>query len=145
MRLFLIVAGFTCITQSITNSGGGQLIGNWVISVIGERGNPYIVTSVVFLVTALMTSFLNNTGTVLLMGPVAVHVANGIGVNPVTLVLIVVIAANACFATPVGAPAFTLVWGPGHYKFKDYVKMGMPLMIINFIVAVIVIPLVWKF
>jgi anion transporter len=145
MRLFLIVAGFTCITQSITSSGGGKIIGDWVISVIGEQGNPYVVTSVIFLVSVLMTAFLNNTGTVLLMGPIAVHIANSIGVNPVTLVIIVVIAANACFATPVGAPAFTLVLGPGHYKFKDYVRMGLPLIAINFIVAVIVIPLVWRF
>jgi anion transporter len=144
-RLFLLIAGFSVITGAVTNSGGGKLIGTLVINSLQGNSNPYLVTAVVFIVTALMTSFLNNVGTALLMGPIAAYIAQGMNINPAGLIIVVVIAANACFATPVGAPAFTLVLEPGHYKFKDFVRMGLPLTIINAIIAIIIIPLVWKF
>jgi anion transporter len=144
-RLYFLLAGFNTITGAVTNSGGGKLIADGVMNMLGNNPNPYFITAVLFIVTALLTSFLNNQGTVLLMGPIAVYIAQGLNINPVTLVIIVIIAANACFATPVGAPAFTLVLEPGHYKFKDFVRMGLPLTVINAILAILIIPLVWKF
>ena len=81
----------------------------------------------------------------MLLGSVAIYIAQAIGANPVTMVMVVVITANACFATPVGGIAYTLVTEPGKYSFRDFVRMGLPLAILNLILAIIIIPLVWSF
>ena len=145
METLMLITGLMAISSAVTQSGGGELIANWVIQVLGGNTNPYFLTIVLGVVCTLLTSFLSNTAAVALMGPVAISIANGIGVNPVSMVMIVVITCNACFATPIGGVAFTLIVKPGGYRFKDFVRMGLPLTIINLLVAIIVIPLVWKF
>ncbi|WP_434310970.1 SLC13 family permease [Hominifimenecus sp. rT4P-3] len=145
METLLLITGLMAISGAVTQSGGGELIAEWVIHILGGNTNPYFLTIVLGIVCTLLTSFLSNTAAVALMGPVAISIANSIGVNPVSMVMIVVITCNACFATPVGGVAFTLIVKPGNYKFKDFVRMGLPLTIINLAVAIAVIPLIWKF
>ena len=145
MGTLLLITGLMAISSAVTQSGGGTLIAQWVIKILGGNTNPYFLTIVLGIICTLLTSFLSNTAAVALMGPVAVSIANGIGVNPVSMVMIVVITCNACFATPIGGVAFTVIAKPGGYKFKDFVRMGLPLTIINLLTAILVIPLVWKF
>lgn len=145
MGTLLLITGLMAISSAVTQSGGGALIAQWVIKILGGNTSPYFLTIVLGVICTLLTSFLSNTAAVALMGPVAISIANSIGVNPVSMVMIVVITCNACFATPIGGVAFTVITKPGNYKFKDFVRMGLPLTIINLLVAIIVIPLVWKF
>lgn len=145
MGTLLLITGLMSISSAVTQSGGGTLIAQWVIKILGGNTNPYFLTIVLGIICTLLTSFLSNTAAVALMGPVAISIANGIGVNPVSMVMIVVITCNACFATPIGGVAFTVIAKPGGYKFKDFVRMGLPLTIINLLTAILVIPLVWKF
>lgn len=145
MGTLLLIAGLMAISSAVTQSGGGDLIASWVIKILGGNTNPYFMTIILGIVCTVLTSFLSNTAAVALMGPVAISIANNIGVNPVAMVMIVVITCNACFATPIGGVAFTLVIKPGNYKFIDFVRMGLPLTIINLIIAILVIPMIWKF
>lgn len=145
MGTLLLIAGLMAISSAVTASGGGDLIASWVVKILGGNTTPYFMTIVLGIICTLLTSFLSNTAAVALMGPVAISIANSIGLNPVSMVMVVIITCNACFATPIGGVAFTLVVKPGNYRFKDFVRMGLPLTIINLLVAVIVIPLIWKF
>ena len=141
----LLITGLMAVSSAVTQSGGGQLIAKWVIQILGGSTNPYVLTIVLGVICAALTSFLSNTACVALMGPVAISIAQVIGVNPISMVMIVIITCNACFATPIGGVAFTLIVKPGNYRFNDFVRMGLPLTVINLLVAVAVIPLVWKF
>lgn len=144
-KLFMLIVSFGVISSSITNSGGGELIANTFVKVVGQDASPTVVCAALFILTAVLTNFMSNVVATVMMGPIAIHIANGLGVNPTTMVIIVIIAANACFATPLGSPYFTMLMPVAKYKFSDYVRMGMPFMLINFILSVIIIPLIWAF
>lgn len=145
MGTLLLIAGLMAISSAVTQSGGGDLIASWVVTILGGNTNPYFMVIILGIICTILTSFLSNTAAVALMGPVAISIADSIGVNPVSMVMVVIITCNACFATPIGGVAFTLVVKPGNYRFKDFVRMGLPLTIINLLIAIAVIPLVWKF
>lgn len=145
MGTLLLITGLMAISTAVTASGGGNLIASWVVKLLGGNTNPYFMTIVLGIVCTVLTSFLSNTAAVALMAPVAISIAESIGVNPVAMVMVVVLTCNACFATPIGGVAFTLVVKPGNYKFIDFVRMGLPLTIINLLVAIAVIPMIWKF
>jgi di/tricarboxylate transporter len=141
----MLLSAFSVIASSVSDSGGGTLIANFISNLLGNSVNPYLISFVLFAVVAIVTNFLSNTVCVMLMGPIAVYLAQAMNLNPFSLVVVVVLAANASFATPVGAPPYTIIMPIARYKFKDYVRMGLPLVVINLIIAVIIIPLVWKF
>ena len=144
-KMFLLIVGFGVISSSISNSGGGDLIANGFVSLVGTNASPILVCAVLFLLTSLITHFMSNVVTIMLMGPIAIHIAEGLGVNPVAMVITAIVACNACYATPLGSPYFTILMPVAGYKFKDYVRMGLPFVLINFIIAVVIVPLVWKF
>lgn len=144
-KLFMLIVSFGVISSSITNSGGGELIANTFVNIVGKDASPTIVCAALFLLTTIITSFMSNVVTTVMMGPIAIHIANGLGVNPTTMVIIVIIAANACFATPLGSPYFTMLMPVAKYKFSDYVRIGLPFVLINFVLSVIIIPLIWTF
>ena len=145
MRTMLLFTGLMTITTAVNNSGGGKLLAGLIMKLIGSNTNPYVLTFIIGLICVILTSFISNTAATMIMGTVAISVAQSIGVNPTTMLMVVVITANACFATPVGGIAYTLVMGPGRYKFKDFVRMGLPLVLINLLLAIAIIPLVWSF
>lgn len=144
-KLFILIVSFGVISSSITNSGGGELIADTFVKIVGENASPVIVCAALFILTAVLTNFMSNVVATVMMGPIAIHIASSLGVNPTTMVIIVIIAANACFATPLGSPYFTMLMPVAKYKFSDYVRMGMPFMLINFILSVIIIPMIWAF
>lgn len=144
-KMFLLIVGFSVISTSISNSGGGDLIANGFVKLVGASANPILICAALFLLTSLITHFMSNIVTVMLMGPIAVHIALGLGVNPVAMVITAIVAANACFATPLGSPYFTVLLPVANYKFKDFVRAGLPYVLINMILTVAIVPLVWKF
>ena len=137
--------GMIAVSNAVSKSGGGDMIANFVVEVLGKNSSPYLITAVLLLVVTVMTQFLSNVSTAALMTPIAVFIAQGIGVNPVTMAMIVAIGANASFMTPVGTQSLTTICDPGHYKFRDYVKVGTPVVLINFLIGLVLIPLIWPF
>lgn len=144
-NLLVMLSGFTVLSNAMTNSGGAKLLTGVLAALIGNNSNIYVVTAVLFVFTAILTNVISNTACVMMVGPMAVILAQALSVNPFPLVMIVIIAANACYATPIGGAAFTLVASVGRYSFKDYMKMGWPLLLINIVLGVVIIPLVWHF
>ena len=144
VTIFLF-AGMMPVAGAMDKSGAGQLIANAVLGVMGSDPSPYFATAVLFILSCLLTQFMSNTASCALLAPIGIAVAKGMGADPHAVLMAIGVAASCAFGTPVGTPPNTLVLGPGQYKFMDYVKAGVPLIIVCFIVSILIIPMVWPF
>ncbi len=144
VTIFLF-AGMMPVAGAMDKSGAGQLIANAVLGVMGSDPSPYFATAVLFILSCLMTQFMSNTAACALLAPIGIAIAKGMGADPHAVLMAIGVAASCAFGTPVGTPPNTLVLGPGQYKFIDYVKAGVPLIIVCFIVSILIIPMVWPF
>ena len=144
VTIFLF-AGMLPVATAMDKSGAGKLIANWVVGMMGGSPSPLIVTVVLFALSCGLTQFMSNTAATALLAPIGIGIAKGLGASPHAVLMAIAIAASCAFATPVGTPPNTLVLGPGGYKFMDYVKPGLGLIVVCMIVSVIVIPMVWPF
>jgi di/tricarboxylate transporter len=133
------------VATALDKSGAGKLIADSVIAFVGEQPSPYALCAVLFLLSSVLTQFMSNTASAALLCPLGISIAKGIGVSPQAVVMSIVIAASCAFATPVGTPPNTLVLGAGNYRFMDYVRAGAPLVVLNLIVSVLLIPFFWPF
>ncbi|MFZ7103096.1 MAG: SLC13 family permease [Peptococcaceae bacterium] len=140
-----LFAGMLPLATAMANTGAGKMIADVVISALGNNTSPYIIMSVMFWLTTGLTQFMSNTASTTLLAPICLAIAQGIGASPHAILMTVAIGASCAFATPVGTPPNTLVLGPGGFKFMDYVKVGLPLIVVCFIVSIIVIPMIWPF
>ena len=93
----------------------------------------------------ILTEVSSNTATAIIMTPIVMAVTNQIGINPRPFIFAVCFAASASFITPVGYQTNLMVYGPGGYKFSDFIKVGMPLSIIFWLLAILLIPIIWPF
>ncbi len=144
VTIFLF-AGMMPVATAMDKSGAGKMIADGVIALMGSDPSPYTATAILFLLSCLLTQFMSNTASCALLAPIAIAIAKGMGASPHAVMMAIAVAASCAFATPVGTPPNTLVLGPGEYCFMDYVKAGIPLIIVCFIVSLIVIPIVWPF
>ena len=144
VTIFLF-AGMMPVAMALDKSGAGQLIAGQVVSVLGDRPSPYLVCAVLFLLSASLTQFMSNTASAALLCPIGLSIAKEIGVSPHAVIMSICIAASCAFATPVGTPPNTLVLGAGGYHFMDYVKAGLPLVVLQLILCSILIPIIWPF
>ena len=144
VTIFLF-AGMMPVATAMDKSGAGKMIADGVIALMGSDPSPYTATAILFLLSCILTQFMSNTASCALLAPIAIAIAKGMGASPHAVMMAIAVAASCAFATPVGTPPNTLVLGPGEYCFMDYVKAGIPLIIVCFIVSLIVIPIVWPF
>lgn len=144
VTIFLF-AGMMPVATALDQSGAGKMIANAVISVMGDNPSPYFATGVLFALSCIMTQFMSNTASCALLAPIGISIAQGMGADPHAVLMAIGVAASCAFGTPVGTPPNTLVLGPGQYKFTDYVKAGVPLILVCFVVSLIIIPMVWPF
>ena len=144
VTIFLF-AGMMPVATALDQSGAGKMIANSVIGVIGDNPSPYFAIAVLFILSCVMTQFMSNTASSALLAPIGISIAQGMGADPHAVLMAIGIAASCAFGTPVGTPPNTLVLGPGQYKFTDYVKAGVPLILVCFVVSLIIIPMVWPF
>ena len=109
------------------------------------KRQPYVLTFVVFILCCIMTNFMSNTATTALMAPICLSIAEGMGADPRAVLMACVIGGSCAYATPIGMPANTMVVGAGGYTFMDYVKAGLPLIVIATIVSMIILPIAFPF
>ena len=144
VTIFLF-AGMMPVATALDQSGAGKMIANAVIGIMGSDPSPYFATAVLFALSCVMTQFMSNTASCALLAPIGISIAQGMGADPHAVLMAIGVAASCAFGTPVGTPPNTLVLGPGQYKFTDYVKAGVPLILVCFVVSLIIIPMVWPF
>jgi di/tricarboxylate transporter len=99
----------------------------------------------VSLVTVVLGQLISNTATALILAPIALAIAAETGISPVPLLMAVAVSAAAAFLTPVATPANTMIYGPGGYRFGDYWKLGLPLVLLFVAVATFLVPVIWPF
>lgn len=129
---------------AMTKTGAAALIGDYVVNAVGGAG-PLAVLAAIFIVSAIVTQFISNTSSALVMMPIGLAVASELGVSALPMMLGVAMGASASFLTPFANGVNLMVYGPGGYKFGDFWKLGLIVMAWALIVTVVVIPLYWKF
>lgn len=141
--LFLI-AGTIALGVGMQKTGASQLYSETFISMFAGY-SPMIVLGAMILLTSICTQILSNNATAVLLLPIAISTALGIGVDPKPFIVGICFGASACFATPVGYQTNLMVYGPGGYRFVDYMKLGLPLNAFVVIASTLCIPYIWPF
>ena len=144
VTIFLF-AGMLSVATAMDKTGAGKLIADTVVGMMGDHPNAVVLCAVLYLISNVLTQFMSNTAAAALLAPIGISIAQSIGADPKPVLMAIGIAASMAFATPMATPPNTLVLGPGGFSFNDYVKVGVPLCIITFIVSVIIIPIFWPF
>lgn len=145
LKVVLLFGGSLSLAKALDTTGAGNLIADKIVGLLGANSNPIVLLLVIFIVTCALTNFMSNTATTALMIPIAVSLANNLGADPRAVVIATVIAGSCAYATPIGMPANTMVVGLGGYKFKDYVKSGLPLILFSFAICMILLPILFPF
>lgn len=138
----VLIGSLLPIGAALETSGGTQLLAKGIVD-LAQGAPPWVVLTIVMVVTMTLSDVLNNTATAVIAGPVAVGVAKALGVNPDPFLMAVAVAASCAFLTPIGHKNNTLIMGPGGYRFGDYWRMGLPLEIVVIAVAIPTILAVW--
>lgn len=144
VTIFLF-AGMMPVAEAMDKSGAGKMIADVVLGILGSNPSPVFVMIVLFILSCGLTQFMSNTAAAALLAPIGISIAQGMGASPHAVLMAIGVAASCAFATPIGTPPNTIVLGPGNYTFMDYVKAGIPLIIVCLIVSAVVIPVVWPF
>jgi di/tricarboxylate transporter len=137
--IFMLVGAAIAAATALERTGGAAMIAEGTVAALDGQ-SPTIILSALFLVIAIMTNFLSNNATAVLFTPIALDIANRLGAPPQAFLACVIFAANASFATPIGYQTNLMVMGPGRYRFVDFAKAGVPLVILVWLTFSIVGP-----
>ena len=138
-RIYLLIGASLAMGAALERTGGAAFIGE-ALAHAAEGFGPTVLISAFFIITAAITNVLSNNATAVLFTPIAVSAARQIGIDEHILVLTVIFGSNCSFATPVAYQTNLLVMTPGHYKFRDFMVVGGPLIILIWIVYTIAAP-----
>ncbi len=140
----VLIAAMMPMSVALEKTGASAMISQSLVSGLGAYG-PYALLAGIYFTTSLLTMFISNTATAVLMAPIALSSALGLHLDPTAFLFAVSLGASMCFASPFSTPPNALVMQAGRYTFMDYVKVGLPLQIIIGIVMVFVLPLLFPF
>lgn len=140
--ILVMLAALIPVSDSLRTSGATDVVAAWLVDVSAALP-PFGALALIVVAAMAVTPFLNNAATVLVMAPIAVSFATGLGYRPEAFLMAVAIGAGCDFLTPIGHQCNTLVMGPGGYRFSDYPRLGLPLSIIVVLVAVPMLMMVW--
>lgn len=136
----ILIAGMLPLATALTETGAVELAAGALTGGLGAAG-PYALLAGVYLLTVLVTQFLSNTTSAVLLAPIALQAAQALGYAPAGLLVAVAIGASCTFINPVSSPVTTLVLGPGHYRFSDVARVGVPLQVLVTVFVLLLIPL----
>jgi di/tricarboxylate transporter len=137
-----IIAGMLPLGIAMQETGAAALIANKTVELVGSSG-PMAVLAAMFLLSAVASQVMPNAAVAVLLAPIVMNVAADMGVSPYPLLMGVAVSASAAFMSPVAHPSNSLVMGPGGYRFKDFVRVGLPVTVVVMIAALLVLPMVW--
>lgn len=143
-RVIFLLAGVLPLGMAMERSGTAAWLAQTALGLVGHFG-PLAVLAVIYLMTALLTEVMSNNAAAVLLAPVAISAGTSMGISPKPLLMAVMFAASTSFATPVGYQTNTMVYGAGGYRFADFTRIGLPLNILFWILAVVWIPKFWHF
>lgn len=145
MQTIFLFGGTLALATALDKTGAGKVIADTVINMLGENASPFALLVAVFMIACVLTNFMSNTATTALLVPICYSIATNMGADPRAVLMACVIGGSCAYATPIGMPANTMVLSAGGYKFRDYVKAGLPLIIVSAIVSLILLPIFFPF
>jgi di/tricarboxylate transporter len=140
----ILVGAMIPLSTAMETTGAAKLMAATLVHLVGNAG-PYALLAGLFLLSAILGQLISNTATALIMIPIAMAAASEIGVSARPVLMSVAVASAAAFLTPVATPVNLMVMGPGGYRFGDYWKLGLPLLLLFFVVATFLVPVFWQF
>ncbi|NOX68748.1 MAG: SLC13 family permease [Gammaproteobacteria bacterium] len=141
-RAIFLIAGMLPLGTAMQDTGAAQYLAANVMDALGDSG-PWAVIMGLYVLTAMATMIIPTAALVVLMSPIVMSAMGEMGFEPQTAMMAIAMAASASFTSPISHPANILIMGPGGYRFVDYLKMGVPLTIIVFVVVMVVLPIFW--
>lgn len=145
IKTVILLGGMAPLSTALQETGAAQIIADTVLKIIGDSTNPYFICAVIFVFTCVMTQFMSNTVTVMLLMPIIIAIANTIGVVPNALIMVLGIASTVSILTPIACPPANLIYSYGGYKFHDYIKSNSGLALVWMVSCVVLIPVIWPF
>lgn len=142
--ILITIACAFAISKAMENSGVADLFASYIIGLSHSHG-PYVLLAAMFIITNIFTELITNNAAAALSFPLALSISQQLGVSPMPFFVVICMAASASFSTPIGYQTNLIVQGIGNYKFTDFVRIGLPLNIITFLISVFVIPQIWSF
>ena len=142
--ILITIACAFAISKAMVNSGVADVVASFIIGMCDHYG-PHVLLAAVFIITNLFTELITNNAAAALAFPLALSISSQLGVSPIPFFVTICMAASASFSSPIGYQTNLIVQGIGNYKFTDFVRMGLPLNIITFLISVLLIPIIWPF
>jgi di/tricarboxylate transporter len=140
----VLIAAMYPISTALEVTGGAQFLADGLVNSLGQIG-PLVLLAGVFVLTTAFSQVINNTATAVLVAPIVLRTALELGLSPYPLLMTVAISASTAFLTPIGTTTNLMVMSPGGYRFTDYLKVGLPLLVIFLLLTVALVPLFWPF
>lgn len=143
IKTIILLGGMTPLATALKSTGAADMIAGLLLKIIGNSTNVYFITIVIFVLTTVMTQFMSNVVTVTLLMPIVISVANEIGVVPSAMIMVLGIASTMSILSPIACPPANLIYSYGGYKFSDYLKSNIGLVLLFLVACIILIPMLW--
>ncbi len=143
-KVIFLLGGILPLGMALQESGTAELLANTILQPLIKLG-PITILASLYLVTAVLTETMSNNAAAILLAPITLSIAELLGVNPRPFLIAITFAASTSFATPIGYQTNTMIYAAGGYRFYDYTRIGIPLNLLFWIIAVLLIPVFWPF
>lgn len=137
----LLVGSLTAISNGFKNSGAGDAVASLILKILGDNPSTFMVTTVIFFAAAILTQFMSNIPSIMVFLPIGFSIAEALNISPYPIAMTITLAGAASYATPFAAPQNMMTVGWTHYKFLDFVKIGIPMLLVTYVVVVACVPI----
>jgi len=140
-KAIILIACMLALGAAMVHTGAAQFLASWLVKLVGNWSAIGLLT-IFFLLSVLLTQPMSNQAAAAVILPIAIQTALQLGLNPRPFAILIAVAASTSYLTPL-EPACLMVYGPGHYRFSDFLRVGAPLTFVIYLIAIILVPLIW--